>query len=161
MTADLVLVVDDSPQNILVATRHLEAAGYEVATAASGEQALAFLAERRPALIILDVMMPGIGGFEACRRIRATSETIPILFMTALGERDATAPALDAGGDDLLAKPFARSELLLRTRALIRQHSAGLARREDDRKRALEALERLRSRVGEPCMEIDLLAGLL
>ncbi len=118
-----VLVVDDSPQNRLVATGHLEAAGYEVLEATDGEQALDVLGRETVDLVILDVLMPGIGGFETCRRIRATPALgeLPVLFLTALGDREATAPALEAGGDDLLGKPFQRAELLLRARALIRQ----------------------------------------
>ncbi len=117
-----VLVVDDSPQNRLVATGHLEAAGYQVLDASSGEAALEILAIEKVDLVVLDVLMPGIGGFEACRRMRATPAIadIPILFLTALGDREATGPALEAGGDDLLPKPFHRAELLLRVRALIR-----------------------------------------
>ena len=120
---DRVLVVDDSPQNRMVAVGHLEAAGYEVDAVETGEEALAYLADNRSDLILLDVLMPGIGGFETCRRIKAMPQAtgVPVLFLTALGDREATQPALDAGGDDLLAKPFNRAELLLRVRALIRQ----------------------------------------
>jgi signal transduction histidine kinase len=117
-----ILVVDDSPQNRMVASGHLETAGYEVLAAESGEAALAVLAVQRIDLVVLDVLMPGLGGFETCRRIRATpaiAETA-VLFLTALGDREATGPALEAGGDDLLPKPFHRSELLLRVKALIR-----------------------------------------
>gem|GEM_PF-1156892 len=118
---DRILVVDDSPQNRLVATGHLEHAGYDVIGASSGEEALALLDTTPVDLIVLDILMPGIGGIETCRRIRMTSET-PVLFLTALSARDTTEPALAAGADDLLAKPFNRAELLLRVRALIRQH---------------------------------------
>jgi signal transduction histidine kinase len=123
MSKDRVLVVDDSPQNRLVATGHLEAAGYEVVSVGSGEEALEVLAKERVDLVVLDVLMPGLGGFDTCRRIRATPAIADtaVLFLTALGDREATTPALDAGGDDLLPKPFHRAELLLRTRALIRQ----------------------------------------
>lgn len=116
-------MVDDSPQNRLVATGHLEAAGYEVLNASSGEEALELLAKEPIDLIVLDVLMPGLGGFETCRRVRTTPAIAhtPVLFLTALGDREATSPALEAGGDDLLPKPFHRSELLLRARALIRQ----------------------------------------
>jgi DNA-binding response OmpR family regulator len=141
MTAH-VLVVDDSPQNLLVASRHLEASGYQVATATSGEQALAYLETAQVDLVILDVLMPGIGGFETCRRIRAKSQ-LPVMFMTALGDRDATAPALEAGADDLVAKPFTRAELLLRTGALIRQHRAAKTRR-GTAVRVSESIARLR-----------------
>jgi DNA-binding response OmpR family regulator len=150
MTAH-VLVVDDSPQNLLVASRHLEASGYHVATATSGEEALAYLETTQVDLVILDVLMPGIGGFETCRRIRAKSQ-LPVMFMTALGDRDATAPALDAGADDLVAKPFTRAELLLRTGALIRQHRAAKTRRATAA-RVSESIARLRelaARADEP-----------
>ena len=125
---DRVLVVDDSAQNRMVAVGHLEAAGYEVAAVGSGEEALSHLAKERADLVILDVLMPGLGGFETCRRIRATPALagMPVMFLTALGDREATQPALDAGADDLLAKPFQRAELLLRARALIRQHGQAL-----------------------------------
>jgi signal transduction histidine kinase len=123
LTKERVLVVDDSPQNRLVATGHLESAGYEVLTASSGEEALERLAVDTVDLVILDVLMPGLGGFATCKRIRASPPTadLPVLFLTALGDREATGPAIEAGGDDLLPKPFHRAELLLRSRALIRQ----------------------------------------
>jgi two-component system sensor histidine kinase/response regulator len=132
-----VLVVDDSEANRLVATGHLEAAGYEIVAVASGEEALVVLQEQRIDLVVLDVLMPGLGGFETCRRIRMTpaiAET-PVLFLTALGDREATQPALDAGGDDLLAKPFLRAELLLRAKSLIRSR-----RTTDELRQALRAL---------------------
>src|SRR5439155_792006 len=115
MTKDRVLVVDDSAHNRLVATGHLEAAGFEIVEAVSGEQALEILVRERIDLVVLDVLMPGIGGFETCRRIRKTPAIaeIPVLFLTALGDRETTSPALEAGGDDLLPKPFHRPELLL------------------------------------------------
>ena len=123
MIGDRVLVVDDSAPNRLVAMGHLESAGYTVVTASSGEEALGVLDRERVDLVVLDVLMPGLGGFETCRRIRATPAIAdtPILFLTALADRDTTLPALEAGGDDLLPKPFHRAELLLRVRALIRQ----------------------------------------
>lgn len=120
---DRVLVVDDSPQNRMVAVGHLEAAGYEVVAATGGEEALAYLRANRVDLVVLDVLMPGMGGFEVCKRLRALPALadLPVMFMTALGDREATQPALDAGADDLLPKPFQRAELLLRVRSLIRQ----------------------------------------
>jgi signal transduction histidine kinase len=118
-----VLVVDDSVQNRLVACGHLEHASYDVAAVASGEEALEYLEVHHVDLVVLDIVMPGIGGIETCRRIRATPAIaeVAVLFLTALEARESTAPALEAGADDLLAKPFNRAELLLRVRALIRQ----------------------------------------
>lgn len=118
-----VLVADDSPENRTIATGHLKNAGYEVIAVTSGEEALEVLASERIDLVVLDVVMPGIGGFETCRRIRATPAIaqLPVLFLTAMGDREATAAALEVGGDDLLPKPMHRAELLLRARALIRQ----------------------------------------
>ncbi|HVK82849.1 MAG TPA: hybrid sensor histidine kinase/response regulator [Kofleriaceae bacterium] len=148
---DRVLVVDDSPQNRMVAVGHLEAAGYEVDAVETGEEALAYLGGTRTDLIVLDVLMPGIGGFETCRRVKAMPQAtgVPVLFLTALGDREATQPALDAGGDDLLAKPFNRAELLLRVRALIRQrrqaeelaaHNEKLRKLEHDKRRITQLI---------------------
>ena len=135
-----VLVVDDSWQNRLVAQGHLEAAGYEVVSVGSGEEALDTLGKERIDLVVLDVLMPGLGGFETCRRIRvdpAISET-PVLLLTAMGDREATGPALDAGADDLLPKPFHRSELLLRVKALIRQRQTMVELRDAMRDLAMQ-----------------------
>jgi signal transduction histidine kinase len=138
---DRVLVVDDSPPNRLVAVGHLEAAGYEVAAVGSGDEALTYLRANRVDLVVLDVLMPGMGGFEVCKRIRAMPQAagVPVMFLTALGDRDATQPALDAGGDDLLPKPFQRAELLLRVRSLIRQrHQAMELAAQNERLKKLE-----------------------
>ena len=118
-----VLVVDDSPQNRLVACGHLRTAGYRVTAVESGELALEELARGTSDLVVLDVLMPGLGGYETCRRIRATPAIadVPVLLLTALGDRGTAQPAIDSGADDLLGKPFNHTELLLRVRALIRQ----------------------------------------
>lgn len=128
MTRGRVLVVDDSAPNRLVATGHLEAEGFEVVEADSGEEALDVLAVQPFDLVVLDVLMPGLGGFETCKRIRQTPALVdlPVLFLTALGDRETTGPAIDAGADDLLAKPFYRPELMLRVNALIRQRRTAL-----------------------------------
>lgn len=147
---DRVLVVDDSPQNRMVAVGHLEAAGYEVRAVESGELALADLAANpRTDLVVLDVLMPGLGGFETCRRIRNMPAVadVPVMFLTALGDREATQPALDAGADDLLSKPFQRAELLLRVRSLIRQRRQAIEL--ETQNEQLRKLEQDKRRIGQ------------
>ncbi|HEX4404912.1 MAG TPA: hybrid sensor histidine kinase/response regulator [Polyangia bacterium] len=117
-----VLVVDDNFQNREVAEGHLVGAGYQAVQAESGEQALEILKTQRPDLILLDVLMPGLDGFETCRRMRALpgGKNIPILFLTALGDLGTHKAALDSGADDFLTKPINRTELLIRVRSLLR-----------------------------------------
>jgi signal transduction histidine kinase len=117
-----ILVVDDNLQNREVAEGHLVGAGYAALQAEGGEQALALLAERRPDLVLLDVLMPGIDGFETCRRIRALpgGAELPIVFLTALGDLATHKAALESGADDFLTKPINRTELLIRVRSLLR-----------------------------------------
>jgi signal transduction histidine kinase len=117
-----VLVVDDNLQNREVAEGHLVGAGYDVLQAEGGAQALTSLQERRPDLVLLDVLMPGMDGFETCRRIRALPEVgeTPVLFLTALGDLETHKAALDSGADDFLTKPLNRTELLIRVRSLLR-----------------------------------------
>ena len=117
-----VLVVDDNLQNREVAEGHLVGAGYAVLQAEGGVEALALLASQRPDLVLLDVLMPGIDGFETCRRIRALPEVgdVPVLFLTALGDLETHKAALESGADDFLTKPLNRTELLIRVRSLLR-----------------------------------------
>jgi two-component system, sensor histidine kinase and response regulator len=117
-----VLVVDDNLQNREVAEGHLVAAGYDAIQAESGEQALELVDARRPDLVLLDVLMPGMDGFETCRQIRmlpGVGDT-PVLFLTALGDLGTHKAALDSGADDFLTKPINRTELLIRVRSLLR-----------------------------------------
>jgi two-component system response regulator MprA len=116
-----VLVVDDEPAVRDALGRTLRFEGYDVELAGDGAEALAALGERRPDMIVLDVMMPRVDGLEACRRLRAAGDTLPVLMLTArdgVGDRVA---GLDAGADDYLVKPFALEELLARVRALLRR----------------------------------------
>jgi len=120
-SADL-LVVDDEPVNRLLLRRRLEADGYAVREAPDGEAALAAVAAKAPDLILLDVMMPGINGFEVCRALRAAVATraIPIILVTALDDREHKIEGLEAGADDFLGKPFDPVELTARVRSLLR-----------------------------------------
>lgn len=117
-----VLVVDDNLQNRLVAEGHLVADGYTVSLAEDGAQALELFDSEHPDLVLLDILMPGMDGFEVCWRLRETVEgkATPILFLTALGDLETHKRALASGADDFLAKPIQRVELLLRVRSLVR-----------------------------------------
>ena len=121
-TPATILVVDDNLQNREVAEGHLVGAGYAVLQAESGAAALVLLEARRPDLVLLDVLMPGMDGFQTCRRIRALPEIgdTPVLFLTALGDLETHKAALDSGADDFLTKPLNRTELLIRVRSLLR-----------------------------------------
>jgi two-component system, OmpR family, response regulator MprA len=119
-----VLVVDDEPPVRTALERALRLAGYDVALAEGGEQALREVAGAAPDAIVLDVLMPGVDGLEVCRRIRSAGDTTPILMLTARDAISDRVAGLDAGADDYLVKPFALDELLARLRALLRRTSA-------------------------------------
>ena len=111
-----ILIVDDEPLNVDLLAQELEAAGYRTLAAASGEQALALATSRAPDLILLDVKMGGIDGFEACRRLKADEATrgIPVIFLTALAETFEKVGAFKLGAADYVTKPFEPEELLAR-----------------------------------------------
>jgi two-component system response regulator MprA len=116
-----VLVVDDEPAVRDSLARTLRFEGYDVVEAVDGVDALAAVQAKDPDLLVLDVMMPRMDGLEACRRLRASQQHLPVLMLTArdgVGDRVA---GLDAGADDYLVKPFALQELLARVRALLRR----------------------------------------
>jgi two-component system, OmpR family, response regulator MprA len=119
------LIVDDDPNVLRVMKRGLVYAGYGVDEADTGETALARAEVRPPALVILDVMLPGLDGLEVCRRLRAASPQMPILLLTARDRVPDRVAGLDAGADDYLVKPFAFDELLARVRALLRRTRSG------------------------------------
>ena len=123
MTAGRILVVDDEPQIRRVLRATLTSRGYEVVDARSGEEALGALRESRFNLVLLDINMPGIGGLETCREIRASSEIAIIMLTVRDAEADKVA-ALDAGADDYVTKPFSTPELLARIRAALRRQPA-------------------------------------
>jgi len=111
-----VLVVDDQERNIQLVGTLLQLFNYEIVPATSGEQALKRVASRVPDLILLDVLMPGMGGLEACRQIKATPgcEDVPILFLSAADDKNLVVEGLESGGVDYVAKPFNKAELLSR-----------------------------------------------
>ena len=120
-TARRVLVVDDEPNLVEVITMALRFQGFTVASAATGREALAAVAEFKPHLMVLDVMLPDMEGFEVAERLGAQRAGVPIVFLTA---RDATADkvrGLSGGGDDYMTKPFSLEELLARIRTILRR----------------------------------------
>ncbi|MDB4908646.1 MAG: DNA-binding response regulator [Gemmatimonadetes bacterium] len=118
-----VLVVDDEADIVALVAYHLAKAGYRVSTAASGPDALAAAREERPALMVLDLMLPGLSGLEVLEQLRASPETadIAVLLLTARREEQDRIEGLSLGADDYLTKPFSPQELVLRVGAILRR----------------------------------------
>jgi two-component system, sensor histidine kinase and response regulator len=117
-SAGRILVVDDEPRNVLLLQDLLESRGYTVWTAADGEQGLALAQERSPDVVLLDVMLPRLSGFDACRRLKADQRTamIPVLLVTSLDAREDRLEGIGAGANDFIIKPIDTGDLLLRVR---------------------------------------------
>ncbi|ACT03394.1 response regulator transcription factor [Paenibacillus sp. JDR-2] len=118
-----IMVVDDDEKITSLLRRSLAFEGYEVSTASNGMEGLRLLLTADPDMLILDVMMPQVDGWEVCRRVREGGSTVPILMLTAKDDISDRVKGLDAGADDYLIKPFALEELLARVRALLRRKS--------------------------------------
>ncbi len=118
----LVLIVDDNSNNLKVLGSILSLHGYKIALASNGEECLEFLEKQIPDLIFLDIMMPGINGFEVCERIKSDSRLsiIPVVFLSALSNPQQIVKAFDSGGADYITKPFIKDEILARARVQIR-----------------------------------------
>ena len=117
-----ILVVDDTPKNVKLLADLLAVKGYSVITAESGREALAQLEAERPDLVLLDVVMPEMSGYEVCRKIRENAATriLPVVMVTALDPAEERIKGIEAGADDFLAKPINQAELLARVRSLLR-----------------------------------------
>ncbi|HEY7607958.1 MAG TPA: phosphate regulon transcriptional regulator PhoB [Alphaproteobacteria bacterium] len=119
----LILIVEDEQALVTLLRYNFEAAGYEVATALDGDEALLSVSERRPDLIVLDWMLPSVSGLEVCRQLRRKAETrdVPVIMLTARGEEADRVRGLDSGADDYVTKPFSPTELVARVRAVLRR----------------------------------------
>src|SRR5882724_10544735 len=117
-----ILVVDDSPANVEILQMRLQAQGYEIKTATDGEEALVAVRDTQPDLILLDVMMPKMDGFEVCRRLRADPSLpfIPIIMVTARTDARDVVAGLEAGGDEYLTKPVDQAALVARVKSMLR-----------------------------------------
>ncbi|MBP0017052.1 MAG: response regulator [Cyanobacteria bacterium SBLK] len=124
----IILIVDDNPTNIKVLFNFLKESGFKVLVAKDGESTLSKLEEAEPDLIFLDVMMPGIDGFETCRRLKANEKTrdIPVIFMTALSETTDKIKGLSLGAVDYITKPFQQEEVLARANLHLKLRSLTL-----------------------------------
>jgi DNA-binding response OmpR family regulator len=116
-----ILIVDDEPEIVRGLEDNLRFEGYQTLTAANGADALAVAAREAPDLIVLDLMMPVVSGWDVCRTLRARGIDVPIIMLTARGEEADRVRGLELGADDYLAKPFSLRELLARVRAVLRR----------------------------------------
>jgi two-component system alkaline phosphatase synthesis response regulator PhoP len=134
------LVVEDEENLAEVIADNLEVEGYRVQVVGDGLLALDAIRKERPALVLLDVMLPGLDGFQVCERLRAEKNDVPILFLTARADADDRVRGLELGGDDYLGKPFELRELMLRVGAILkRSHWAKTPAQFGDRLRLGEA----------------------
>ncbi|HEX4702691.1 MAG TPA: response regulator transcription factor [Pseudonocardiaceae bacterium] len=162
-----ILVVDDDVNVRDVVRRYLEHAGYQVELAGDGEQALRLAEESEPDLVVLDLMLPGIGGLEVCRWLRQRWP-VPVVMLTARGEEDDRIAGLLIGADDYVAKPFSPRELVLRVTSVLRRtHAEAVISREElvDGDLRMDVTARQATRAGVPLpltgREFDLLEFLI
>ncbi len=125
--AHRVLVVDDEPNIVDVISMALRYEGFEVASAGTGAEALSAVREQRPHVMLLDVMLPDMEGFDVARRLGADRARVPIIFLTARDATEDRVRGLTVGGDDYVTKPFSLEELVARVRALLRRSGAAEA----------------------------------
>jgi len=156
-----VLVVDDTPHNVKLLADLLGVKGYAVATAINGEEALAKVASEKPDLVLLDVMMPGLSGYDVCQRLRANPETalLPVVLVTSLDPQQERVKGIEAGADDFLSKPINQAELFARVRSLLRVKSL-----QDEVRRQADALKewnlKLEERVSLQVAQLDRMSQL-
>jgi len=121
MSPELILLVDDEPSITQLSKMYLERDGYQVQEIVDGESALRAIKDEHPALVVLDVMLPKLDGFEVCRKLRASGDQTPIIMLTARDEDIDKILGLELGADDYLTKPFNPRELMARVKAILRR----------------------------------------
>ena len=121
---ETILVIEDDPSILLGIRKNLEYEGYKVLVARDGEEGLAMAFDARPDLILLDIMLPHVNGFEICRSVRKHEPTLPILIISAKDQEIDKIMGLDLGADDYIAKPFSVKELVARVKAALRRTRA-------------------------------------
>jgi two-component system, OmpR family, alkaline phosphatase synthesis response regulator PhoP len=138
-----ILIVDDNAQNVELLEAYLEELGAQVRTAADGVEALAAVEQKHPDVILLDVMMPRMSGYQACVKLKGNPATrdIPIIMVTALNEISDTERAVESGADDFLTKPVNKLELVTRVKAILQTHLV--------RKQVASTMEQIRKLKGQ------------
>ena len=162
-TPPQILIVDDNPQNLDIFQTRLAAQGYEILTASDGEEALAVAREKRPDLILLDIMMPKLSGIEVCRRLKGDSSLpfMPIVMVTAKADPKDVVAGLEAGADEYLAKPVDQTALVARVKSMLRikgLHDTGqeqAARLEAQAVQLSEWNQKLEEKVAEQLHELE------
>lgn len=156
-----ILVVDDTPQNVRLLEQLLKMSGFEPVTALSGAEALEKLAATQPDLVLLDVVMPKMSGYEVCRAIRANPATalLPVVMVTALDPGEERVKGIEAGADDFLSKPINQAEILARVRSLLRIRSLH-GKVEEQARQLADWNLKLEERVAQQVEQLDRLARL-
>lgn len=146
-----ILIVDDEPINVMIADRILQKENYDTITASNGKEALELIDENIPDLILLDIMMPEMNGFEVCTKLQENEQTreIPVIFLTAVTDKESIVKGFEVGGKDYLTKPFNTPELLARVKAHV------------SLKLASDEQKKLITRLQKALKEIKTLSGLL
>ncbi len=155
---DRVLVVDDEPEIVALVVYHLAKAGYRVSSANTGPDALLLASQERPSLIVLDLMLPGINGYEVLERLRSEESTrgVAVLMLTARREEPDRIRGLSLGADDYLTKPFSPQELVLRVGAILRRVSAPRREEADVVNVGVIAIDRSAHRVSVDGEDVEL-----